>query len=706
MLSTPILRNRLLAGVVIITLAIIGVIALSQSRAATPSLSFSAADGTLSGGATLMTDNSVAGGRAVKFAVPGAAAGLPPFLKQASSIATFLAPGVKPPTNQWFSNFAFKQPSDVVFAYPFAMQTLPTGFGTMYPKVVSTEKTVFGSYAAEITANFGAVNTRMLGYDDMSVVMQARDGAGATVAEYRLTQGSPVIYITLKAGKSVTLSGPTAPAVAQRSGYYSLDIAGHTYVSTGNSAVTATATGNSVTYRANSDGRVAIGVLPSGLSDTAGFIAEMQDPLTGTVVGYGTGTTSVSTSFSFKSVNNDGALMAILPIQQSGGTAPGTLMGTYATILGTLKLYKASTYTFQTPTMAPPTTLDVSRITAAEKTEIVAALTTDINNLSTTGFSADDTYFGGKQLARAANMLTLARQLGQPALAQSAYDKLMGQMDLWLNPDKGSRATKYFYYDTNLKGLVGVRPSFGSDTEFNDHHFHYGYFVYAAGIMADYNPAFVTKHGLIINTLIRDIANPSRTDEFFPYLRPFDQYAGHSWASGTSPFVDGNNNESSSEAVNAWYGLYLWGKSSGNANLETLGRWLYGRESHSALAYWTNFDRSQSQFVNYKPSVVSMVWGGKMDYGTWFSPSSYAKLGIQLLPMTPGSNYLAVDPGRVATNLTNLNDGSAPMFTDVMAMYRSYTNPATAVTEAKALPATSIDDGNSRSWLLAWVYSH
>jgi endoglucanase Acf2 len=101
-----------------------------------------------------------------------------------------------------------------------------------------------------------------------------------------------------------------------------------------------------------------------------------------------------------------------------------------------------------------------------------------------------------------------------------------------------------------------------------------------------------------------------------------------------------------------------------------------------------------------------MVWGGKMDYGTWFSPSSYAKLGIQLLPMTPGSNYLAVDPGRVATNLTNLNDGSAPMFTDVMAMYRSYTNPATAVTEAKALPATSIDDGNSRSWLLAWVYSH
>jgi endoglucanase Acf2 len=503
----------------------------------------------------------------------------------------------------------------------------------------------------------------------------------------------------------VTLSGPTAPTVSARSGYYALDINGHNYVSSAGSGVSVTATGSSVTYTASGDGLVTIGVLPTGLTDTAGFIAEMQDPLTGTEVGYGAGTSTVTTTFMLKTRNNDGSMMAIMPTHQNG-TPPSGLLGTYATVIGTLKLYKFSNYTFTTNAPPPPTRLDIAKITATEKTEIVSALTTDINNLSSTGFSADDTYFGGKQLARAANLMDLARQLGQTTLAQQAYDKLNAQMVLWLNPDGSGRATRYFYYDTNLKGIVGVRASFGSDTEFNDHHFHYGYFIYAAGLMAHFHPEFATTHKNVITALIRDIANTNRSDQYFPYLRPFDQYAGHAWASGTSPFVDGNNNESSSEAVNAWYGLYLWAKSSNDPSLETLARWLYGRESDAALAYWTNFDRSQPQFVNYKPSVVSMVWGGKMDYGTWFSPSSYAKLGIQILPVTPGSVYLGRDSTRVATNLTNLNDGSAAMFTDIMTMYKSYSNPTGAATEARALPGTALDDGNSRAWLLAWVYSH
>ncbi|HEX7210899.1 MAG TPA: glycosyl hydrolase, partial [Propionibacteriaceae bacterium] len=51
--------------------------------------------------------------------------------------------------------------------------------------------------------------------------------------------------------------------------------------------------------------------------------------------------------------------------------------------------------------------------------------------------------------------------------------------------------------------------------------------------------------------------------------RTFDAYAGHSWASGTAPFADGNNQESSSEAITAWTGLALWAKASANPNLET-----------------------------------------------------------------------------------------------------------------------------------------
>ena len=68
----------------------------------------------------------------------------------------------------------------------------------------------------------------------------------------------------------------------------------------------------------------------------------------------------------------------------------------------------------------------------------------------------------------------------------------------------------------------------------------------------------------MVNLLIRDIASPKKDDALFPYLRCFDIYAGHSWASGHAKFGDGNNQESSSESMNAWYGMMLWGEAIGD----------------------------------------------------------------------------------------------------------------------------------------------
>jgi endo-1,3(4)-beta-glucanase len=701
----PLLKNRLFAGIVILAVVISGVGLWRATHAAGNSIAVNAADGAQTSSVCTVSDSSAASGRAVKFGCSGGDTTLPPFTQRASTIATFLAPGVKPPTNQWFSNLAFKEPSDVVFAYPLAMQTMPNGFGINHPLVVSTTNTVFGSYSADLLADWGGTQTRILSYDDLSVNMEARNGT-TTVATYRLTQGSPIVYISLKAGNHITWTGPQAPTFGSQSGYFTADTNNkHFLISYGN-GVTGSVSGATLTLNASSDADIAVGILPSSNTDTAGFVAEMKDPITSTEVGFGASSTAVTTTFKYNTRSGNGSLMALVPAQQ-GGTAPSSLLGTYSTIMGTQKLYKAATYTFTNPLTLPDTNLDDSKLTAGEKSEVISDLTTDINNLDASGFSAPDSYFGGKQLARAANMMQLARNLGQTALAQSVYNKLDAQFKMWLNPDiSDGRAVKYFFYDTNLKGLVGVQPSFGSDTEFNDHHFHYGYFLYAAGYMADFNPQFATDHASVLNAIVRDVANGNRQDPYFPYLRPFDQYSGHSWASGTSPFVDGNNNESSSEAVNAWYGLYMWAKSSKNTDLETQARWMFGRESNSALTYWTNFDRSQPQFANYSHSVVSMVWGGKMDYGTWFSASAYAKLGIQVLPVTPASAYLGRDPARVATNIANLNDGTAPMFPDIMTMYKSLTNPSGAVTDAKALQDNQIDDGNSRSWLMAWVYSH
>ena len=66
--------------------------------------------------------------------------------------------------------------------------------------------------------------------------------------------------------------------------------------------------------------------------------------------------------------------------------------------------------------------------------------------------------------------------------------------------------------------------------------------------------------------LVRDIANPSLMDPFFPTWRHKDWYLGFSWASGIvtiqgEPYPNGRNQESSSEAISAYESVALFGES-------------------------------------------------------------------------------------------------------------------------------------------------
>ena len=122
----------------------------------------------------------------------------------------------------------------------------------------------------------------------------------------------------------------------------------------------------------------------------------------------------------------------------------------------------------------------------------------------------------------------------------------------------------------------------------------------------------------------------------FPDRRVFDVYAGHSWASGTSPFADGNNQESSSEAITAWTGLAKWAKSSGNDALEAEAIWMLSTEAQAGLDYWTNFDNAEPIYSGYGHKIVTLNWGGKRDYATWFSPGAGRHAGHPGDPDEPG----------------------------------------------------------------------
>ena len=89
---------------------------------------------------------------------------------------------------------------------------------------------------------------------------------------------------------------------------------------------------------------------------------------------------------------------------------------------------------------------------------------------------------------------------------------------------------------TYVTGNDGV--DFGN-AYYNDHHFHYGYFILAAAIIGHLDPTWITGNKDYVNTLVRDVANPSAKDPFFPVYRSFDWHNGHSWAHGLYASVDG-----------------------------------------------------------------------------------------------------------------------------------------------------------------------
>ena len=109
---------------------------------------------------------------------------------------------------------------------------------------------------------------------------------------------------------------------------------------------------------------------------------------------------------------------------------------------------------------------------------------------------------------------------------------------------------------------------------YNDHHFHFGYFVYAASVIAKSDSNWVNTYGDAVLSLIRDYSNPAsgNGDPNFTFMRNKDWFVGHSWAAGIFPFADGRNQESSSESVNAWYAVSLYGLATGNERIKDLGR--------------------------------------------------------------------------------------------------------------------------------------
>jgi hypothetical protein len=219
-------------------------------------------------------------------------------------------------------------------------------------------------------------------------------------------------------------------------------------------------------------------------------------------------------------------------------------------------------------------------------------------------------------------------------------DELRQAMTNWFTYTPGKK-DHYFTYYPRWKALVGVKTSYGSEG-FNDHHFHYGYFTFASALLAMHDPRFAADYGPMATLVAKEYANWDRSDLRFPFMRTFDPWAGHSWAGGTSS-PGGENQESSSEAVQSWAGLIYLGEALGDQKMRDTGIMGYAVETQATMEYW--FNAGGDVFPpEWKHPVTGMVWSGGKVYGTYFTGDPAWIYAIQWLPASPMLSYLVHDP--------------------------------------------------------------
>jgi endoglucanase Acf2 len=629
------------------------------------------------------------------------------------------------PTNRWWSSLVWEKFSSAQYPHPLAVKAVPAGLRVYYPgpAIAFTRDGVIApmpdrkedDFVLGLSTTHEFADARVDGFSDWFVRARFADASKNLTVTYG--HGSPFIY-ALCTGGSPRVTFDEAPKVWSGDAHspaLGITVHGKPYALFGPTGSTWQGLGTSEIVN-SSEGKpyFSVALLPEGDEKTLKLFAKYAyNHVTDSKVTwhYDAATSGVSCDFAVTTRSYEGSsagtLLALYPHQWRHCEAT-FVEGSYASVRGTMKLVEGPgftthmTYPGVLPAL-PRGANDASLIATFLKAETV-----------TDDPTVHDTYADGKKLGREADEAAIADQFGSDEPAAKLRERMRIRFEAWFTARTGDGQTKakqLFYRDADWGTIIGYPAAYGSDVEMNDHHFHYGYFIRAAAELARRDPAWASdaKYGAMVKLLIRDIANPRRDDPELPFLRNFDPYAGHSWASGHARFGDGNNEESSSEAINAWYGVILWGAATHNDALRDLGIWLYTTETTAAREYWLNVNADDfgPKPAGTPPIWLAMIWGGKGVSGTWFSGKFEPRHAINWMPIHGGSLYLGLDDGgtRNYESLVAEKHGTSwEQWSDLIWMYRGLSDSADAMKQYEADGGrTAPEQGNSRANLYHWL---
>ncbi len=642
------------------------------------------------------------------------------------------------PTSQWYSKLVFDPKPEVIYAQPLSFKATPAGFEIAYPgkQVVPTfrhDVEIYYTPKAPIVVSpvaFEPGPGKLAGAGDWSVdVSMARDAD-----DFRATfaHGSPFAYLRVSRG-DLRLRLPAAGERFAADGdarMLALHVQGKDYALFGPTGVRWEQVSPTewLAHLPAGKGYVSLAALPDAKPETlALFTGHAWAFIEGTRVDwhYDPATSQVETTFSATTQAMEGPdtgpLLGLYPHQWfDNASVQGKLGPAYDTVRGPIKLLAASS--FKTRYAYNGFVPYWPGITASPRLDQLKDLMKgefrQANRMMRQG--GESGYWIGKGMQRVATMMDIADQQGDASARDEMLNKLKERMEEWFS---GDSSRTYFVYDKSLGAVAAYPSEFFSVEQINDHHFWYGYWIRTAAEIALRDPAWAAKDkwGGMVDLLVADIATPERGSAAFPFLRNFDPYEGHSWATGIGGVGEygalGNNQESSSEAVNAWAALILWAEVTGNQALRDLGVYMYTTEIQGVQNYV--FDIHHVVLApEYKNIEVAQVFGGAYKHNTWWTDEPRQIKGINLLPVTTASTYLGRDPAYVKRNMDALKAemetyakyGTKPKYPppddvwqDIFAQYMALADPDAGLAMWDRWGA--VETGDSRTHTLQWLLS-
>lgn len=622
------------------------------------------------------------------------------------------------PTNDWWSKLIKENHADNLFNYPMTLKTTNQGLIVTYIP--------WGPIgdSAPIEVNLTGLNTTMttvsdftdwtvtMNWNDGSHELEATSGIGMPfiyfqkelddVVEIKVNSGTTVVSNELliienaTSGADFVFYAPFGSSWSQSGNVYSSTLNGNDYWSM---AILPFSTTN-VNTMAQEYKKYAY-VFPS--NTTTSWTYDENNSLV---------TTTFSVTTDVKEGTDSNVLLGLLPHHWSNLSlsSPTPNEYSYETVRGELKTLDGNSFTVENSFKGIlPTLPNLTQYSTGFNPADLHNKITLIENDALATWT--DSYNEGQAMNRLIQTARIADQTGNVQARDKIVATIKNRLEDWLTYQSGEVAFLFYYNDT-WSAMLGYPAGHGQDSNINDHHFHWGYFIHSAAFMEQFEPGWVNEWGDMINMLIRDAASEDRNDPLFPFLRNFSPYAGHSWANGFATFPHGNDQESTSESMQFASSLIHWGTITENDAIRDLGIFIYTTEQTAVEEYW--FDMYDRNFDSAHPySLVSRVWGNSYDNGTFWTNDIAASYGIELYPIHGGSLYLGHNQSYAQSLWTEMtsntgilsNQENPNLWHDTYWKYLSLTDAQAAINLYDSYPDRNLKFGISDAQTYHWLHN-